>query len=247
MSLRPERPRAAVGPQSAPSLRATTVTVKWTERMLRVAGFAVGAQGLRQFQAAWGLPTTGKLDEQTLGRLKQVELRMRAHQRSGDAFEGVGPRGAWDPATPLAVARGTLPARQRPRLDQETAVASAQLNAGGMRGIGPGSRGRWVANVQAHLQVTGFDPKGTRGTFDVPTQRAVVAFQRQSALPLTGRVDFATWAKLKEAFLYAKSADRFSPELNRRWGTSNTERGLRELGYRVRTDGFFDERPKPVP
>src|SRR5688572_30720955 len=63
--------------------------VAFLERALQVAGFDPGtkdnkftaetAKAVREFQAAWGLPASGKLDQKTLAKLDHTVGRARAH------------------------------------------------------------------------------------------------------------------------------------------------------------------------
>lgn len=74
------------------ALGANEAAVKWTERMLKLAGFNPGtydrkfdaktASALKQFQAARGLPATGELDAKTFEHLKGVQKRVRRSAKS---------------------------------------------------------------------------------------------------------------------------------------------------------------------
>ncbi len=148
------------------------------------------------------------------------------------------------------------------RLDAATAVAAAAAttvssavgvaNAGGVNvaavagGIGPGSNKRVVGNVQAHLRAAGFDPKSTAGAFDERTGAALKAFQAKSGLPATGRVDSATWGKLKNATLEATSSTQHGQRVGERGGAVlHTEKLLKKLGHKTGAiDGVFDEKTR---
>ena len=125
--------------------------------------------------------------------------------------------------------------------DSATAAAARAFNADGTEGIGAGSSGTAVKDVQARLVAAGFDPKGVDGKWDTRTQTALRAFQKHVGLPVTGRVDAKTWGRLSKSYVNTK--DAFSPQqsLDERDGAvARTERALRADGYHVRTDGLFD-------
>ncbi len=46
------------------------------------------------------------------------------------------------------------------------------------------------------LYVNGFDPGSTNGVYDSQTQQTVCNFQKEHALPITGKVDLSTWMSL---------------------------------------------------
>ena len=65
--------------------------------------------------------------------------------------------------------------------------------------VGPtikrGAKGDLVVWAQQHLLAAGLTLK-VNGIFDVTTKRAVMAFQKANALPVTAQLDTATWALL---------------------------------------------------
>lgn len=69
--------------------------------------------------------------------------------------------------------------------------------------IGPGARGRAVADVQTRLTALGFPvgPSGADGVFAEATEQAVRAFQQGQGMSVTGVVDGATWRRLVDASL----------------------------------------------
>lgn len=71
---------------------------------------------------------------------------------------------------------------------------------------GPGSQGNPVRNIQYLLRyISEFystvPPVEIDGIYGPATESAVSAFQRQVDLPITGRVDFATWDRLYRSYL----------------------------------------------
>lgn len=72
-----------------------------------------------------------------------------------------------------------------------------------MEQIGPGARGRAVADVQTRLTALGFPvgASGADGVFAEATEQAVKAFQDGQGMPVTGVVDGATWRRLVDASL----------------------------------------------
>ena len=65
--------------------------------------------------------------------------------------------------------------------------------------LGRGSKGPAVQAVEQRLADLRFDPGNVDGIWDYATEEAVVAFQKQAALPRTGRADEATRARLAGA------------------------------------------------
>lgn len=133
--------------------------------------------------------------------------------------------------------------RDRPRLDRATGEAAGRTNPDGTTGIGEGSNARVVRNVQAHLRSAGFDPKHTNGVFDERTEGMVRQFQRRSDLPVTGRVDEATWNKLQRSRFVARNATDPHQRMGERSGAVlRSERLLDKAGYDPgKVDGVFDQ------
>ncbi|MDP2342359.1 MAG: peptidoglycan-binding protein [Deltaproteobacteria bacterium] len=138
------------------------------------------------------------------------------------------------------------PTAPRTRLDAATATAAGAVDVAGNAGIGPGSGKRVVSNVQAHLRAAGFDPKHTKGVFDERTATALKAFQSESGLPPTGRVDGATWGKLKKATLEATTSTQHGQRVGERGGAVlHTEKVLKKLGMKTgAVDGVFDAKTR---
>jgi len=61
--------------------------------------------------------------------------------------------------------------------------------------FGSGSRSKWVRYVQLLLVDKGYKVK-VDGVYGKSTRIAVEAFQRRVGLPVTGKVDYATYARL---------------------------------------------------
>lgn len=136
-------------------------------------------------------------------------------------------------------------AKPHRRLDAATADAATKAGADGTQGIGPGSPRRVVKNVQAHLEAAGYDPKRTDGVFDERTQAALEAFQRRAKdpqLPVTGRVDAASWKQLQRSMFAAKNGTSPAQALGEKSSAVlRSEKILRQLGYKgVKADGIFD-------
>ena len=140
--------------------------------------------------------------------------------------------------------RRVKPTKAQLRADVKTAKAAAFKHADGAVGLGEGSRGASVKNVQKHLRAAGFDPEHTNGVFDERTEGALKAFQRRSGLEATGRVDPTTWRALKKSLILAKGPATPAQALGERSGAVKaTEKLLKKMGYPVgRVDGLFDRR-----
>ena len=63
--------------------------------------------------------------------------------------------------------------------------------------INPGDKGDLILWAQEHLSTAGY-PTDVDGAFGGKTEAAVRSFQQAKGLPVTGRVDTATWRKLLE-------------------------------------------------
>ncbi|MEW5854310.1 MAG: peptidoglycan-binding protein [Myxococcota bacterium] len=135
----------------------------------------------------------------------------------------------------------TKPSAEHRRLDSLTTTRAARTNLDGTTGFGVGENGRHVKNVQLKLRAAGYDPKHTDGKFDERTEGALKAFQRRSKLPVTGRVDEATWNKLGKAEIYStKAGAPAQREGERSRAVLRSERLLKQLGYSVgKVDGLF--------
>lgn len=131
--------------------------------------------------------------------------------------------------------------RARRRDDARAALASRRVHADGTVGMGEGSRGPSVRWVQKHLRAAGYDPKHTNGVFDERTRGMVEQFQRRSDLPVTGRVDSATFRKLRHATLESKGSFDPPQRLGERSGSvKRTEQMLKYLGYHPgKVDGTY--------
>lgn len=290
--------------------------VVYLERALKTLGFNPGvkdrrftaqtAKALAEFQTAWGLEPTGKLDAKTVMKLDHTLGRVRRHgsgcpdcQKPGlQGGVGVGQKnqdvrvaerrlkalgydvgkvdGTFDRQTAAAVLafkrdqRGELKSRNgfldrrawnvlgRERSDlnhvpfrvrvlqhhRARKAADLQTSRAVLRhnGFAEGDEAKALINVQKHLKHAGFDPQRYDGRFDERTAGAVRAFQRQSRLPETGRLDARTWRHLQKTFVYAQGGTTPAQRPGERSAAVlRSERILKKLGYRnVKVDGLFD-------
>lgn len=138
------------------------------------------------------------------------------------------------------------PTQGQRRLDDATARAAATRHGDGTVGLGVGSDGAAVKNVQKHLSAAGFSPKRWTGKFDERTEGALKAFQRRSHLEATGRVDSQTWKALKRSFILAKSGTAPAQALWEKSGAvKRSEKLLKQLGFNPgKVDGLFDRRTR---
>ena len=136
------------------------------------------------------------------------------------------------------------PSTEHTRNDAAVTKATAKVNADGTNGVGEGERGKAVATIQARLRAAGYDCKGDSGNFGARTLGAVEAFQRKNGLPVTGRVDSATWDKLSKAFIYTKSDTSPAQALGEKDGAvERTQKLLEAVGDKhVPTSGLFDSK-----
>lgn len=138
------------------------------------------------------------------------------------------------------------PTQAQTRLDVKTAEAATQRDADGALGLGPGSSGDAVKNVQRHLEAAGFSPKSTGGQFDERTGGAVKAFQRRAGLEATGRVDAKTWKALKKSVILSeKPAGPAQTVGERSSAVKRTEKLLKQAGFNPgKVDGLFDAKTR---
>lgn len=140
--------------------------------------------------------------------------------------------------------RRLAPTKAQAKADARTATAVAKRHADGTVGLGEGSRGASVKNVQKHLKAAGFDPQHTNGVFDERTAGALKAFQQRAGLEASGRVDPKTWKALKKSFILSKKpASPAQARFERSGAVKASEKLLKKLGFNPgKVDGFFDAR-----
>ncbi len=124
-----------------------------------------------------------------------------AETSSGDVTAGAAALVA-PPLTPATTPR-TLsptgaPVAETPGVDAD-AVAPAEVIDGGPRGLTAGARGAAAGALENRLAALRFNPGKSDGAYDSHLVMAVMAFQKQQALPRTGRADPATLARLAVA------------------------------------------------
>ncbi len=125
-----------------------------------------------------------------------------------------------------------------PKLDAEGNPVTKEV-----LGLGVGSTGRAVKNIQWHLRLAGFDPGRQDGVFDGRTEAALLAFQRQSGFKSpTGRVGTGTWKQLAKTAIYARGDATPQQKLwERSAAVKRTEQVLEKLGLNPgKVDGLFD-------
>ncbi len=127
------------------------------------------------------------------------------------------------------------------RADGVLAELSKRTNADGTTGIGEGAARPAIAQLQLRLKAAGFDPKNSNGVFDERTRGALEAFQRKSGVTVSGRLDGATWNKLKKTIIDSASPTAPAQTLNERSGeVKRTEALLKKAGFATgEVDGLF--------
>ena len=81
--------------------------------------------------------------------------------------------------------------------------------------LAAGDTGPWVRTLQVKLAQWNVYWGPVSGRFDSRTRQAVMEFQSKNSLPVTGRVDDATWAALGFASAYTKTA--YTPSRSGSW------------------------------
>lgn len=127
------------------------------------------------------------------------------------------------------------------RADGVLGELSKQVHANGTVGLGEGATRPAVAQMQLRLKAAGFDPKNSNGVFDERTRGALEAFQRASGVKVSGRLDGATWSKLKKTIIDSASPTAPAQTLNERSGeVKRTEALLKKAGFATgAVDGLF--------
>lgn len=87
------------------------------------------------------------------------------------------------------------------RQDGVLAQLAARQNPDGTVGLGEGAQRPAIEMLQTRLRAAGFDPQRNDGVFDERTRGALEAFQKKSGVPVTGRLDPATWRRLERAII----------------------------------------------
>ncbi len=137
--------------------------------------------------------------------------------------------------------RDVGPARQlklHKRLDELTARTAAKGE-----GIGPGSKGRAMLNVERHLEAAGYELGKPNAAWGPRTEAAVKAFQKAEGLEASGRVDERTWAKLRGKLFAAKTGTSPAQKVGERdAAVKHTEQKLKKLGFNTGpADGLFSK------
>lgn len=127
------------------------------------------------------------------------------------------------------------------RADGVLAELSRRRNPDGTVGIGEGAQRPAIAQLQRRLKAAGFNPQNFNGVFDERTRGALEAFQRGSKLPVSGRLDGATWSKLKKAIIDSASPTAPAQTLLERSGeVKKSEALLKKAGFATgAVDGLF--------
>ncbi len=136
--------------------------------------------------------------------------------------------------------RFELTTEQR-RQDSVLAKLSHRKNADGTLGIAEGGHRPAIGQLNRRLAAAGFDPQEQSAVFTAGTQKALQRFQRSSQLPVTGRLDPATWKKLSHSII--DSSAQAAPRQQRFEHSSavkRTEKLLAKAGFHTgAVDGFY--------
>jgi peptidoglycan hydrolase-like protein with peptidoglycan-binding domain len=205
--------------------------VALTEKQLARLGYRVG--------------TSDGVADRALGKAIQAFKKDQANLKDSSAT--LGARGQEILAKEAAALRHA-PLRDRftltnemKRADGVLAELSQRVSADGTQGLGEGASRPAIVQLQRRLKAAGFDPKNSNGVFDERTRGALEAFQRSSGVPVTGRLDKATWGQLKKTIINTDSATAPAQTLNERSGeVLATEKLLKKAGFATgKVDGHF--------
>jgi len=118
------------------------------------------------------------------------------------------------------------------RQDGVLAELSSRQNPDGTVGIGEGAKRPAIEMLQLRLKAAGFDPKRSDGVFDERTRGALERFQAESGVAVTGRLDPATWKRLKHTLIDTDQAAAPKQRVGERsWAVRRTERLLQKAGF----------------
>lgn len=214
--------RATVGQSGSDILR--------TERMLEKLGFRPGkVDGVMDAATAKAVERYRDADPQLPDNRKFISEGMFKELKKASKNYDHGP----------FTRRNIGGLKQHKRLDDLTARTAAKGE-----GIGPGSKGRTVLNVERHLEAAGYELGKPNAKFGSRTAAAIKAFQKHSGLPETGTVDERTWSKLRGKLFAAETANSPAQRIGERGGAvMRTEKQLKQLGLKVgNVDGVFSKK-----
>jgi peptidoglycan hydrolase-like protein with peptidoglycan-binding domain len=211
--------------------------VREAERLLKRAGFNPGKvdganspaleQALREFQGAWGLPTTGQPDARTMQKLRRTSDRIRKHQ--ADQFVSIGQKsGAIKTIEQRLRTLGYDVGKADGVYSQQTAAAVKAFKAdqpdlrndtGNLAERGRAALRREVGKLQHAPERRRLDPSKTQHRLDAKTAKATTA---RNADGTVGLAEGARGAAVE-----------------------NVQRHLRASGFDPKhTNGVFDERTR---
>lgn len=133
--------------------------------------------------------------------------------------------------------------KEQQRQDTVLASLSERKNVDGTVGLGEGGARPAVQMLQTRLKAAGFDPKHVDGVFDERTRGALEAFQRASGVPVTGRLDPATWKRLSKSIINTADATAPLQALHEKSkAVRATEQLLTKAGFKPGdVDGLFSK------
>jgi len=128
--------------------------------------------------------------------------------------------------------------KKHKRLDDLTARLAARGE-----GIGPGSKGRAMLNVERHLEAAGYELGKPNAKWGPRSEAAIKAFQKAEGMEQTGIVDERTWSKLRGKLFAAKTGTSPAQRLGEKdAAVKRTEKKLKQLGFDTGpADGLFSK------
>jgi peptidoglycan hydrolase-like protein with peptidoglycan-binding domain len=134
---------------------------------------------------AYNGPVTGRFREQTNNAVVNFQRQ-----------NGIDPIGVVGPRTQRAIRLALNPQPVNPAPITGNGNPPGRICDHNREVIGFGCRGEWVRQLQQRLRAINYFNGNPTGYFGEVTRNAVVRFQQENRLPVTGAVDSVTWGRI---------------------------------------------------
>lgn len=231
-----------VGPKTQAALQRrcgrggeTGVSANACQRGLRSGCDGAAVRQLQRELKALGFyngPVTGRFR----GLTKDAVIRFQRQK-------GVNPIGVVGPRTKEAIRLAFNPSNPSP---QTSATLPGRLCDYRREIISIGCRGEWIKQLQQRLKDLNYFSGNTTGYFGEATRNAVVRFQQNNRLPVTGSVDSRTWVAMNRQMISTPTPPiGFLTVGTRGSQVQRLQQNLKQLGYFYgNPTGYFDNSTK---